>query len=487
VLDELASVRTSLGSPKRSDGLELPIRVASVVSALSHALDLSTGQPIGHSVRSCLIGMRIAEEIGLPPEVREDLFYALLLKDCGCSGNASKTFHALHADDLKAKRDVKTTDWTRTSWETLQYALSHVAPGKPFLERAKALFLLAARQKAHAREVTKIRCERGSTLARLMGLSEATALGILNLDEHWDGRGNPEGLRGGEIPLFSRIMLLAQTLEVFLVSTGVQSAVDIAYSRNRTWFDPDLVKAVNSLSKRGTVWAEAQMECANDLCLKCEPNPKIMNSSDTTLDNICMAFANIIDAKSPYTLNHSVGVANATVATARMLGLPRERVLFLRHSALLHDLGKLGVSNTILEKPAKLDDSEWHVMKKHPFHTWSILRAIPGFEEMSEIAGSHHEKLDGKGYFRGVTAEHLPMEARILAIADIFDALTAKRPYRDSLPLERVFEIMGKDAPNALDPVCLEALRQSGAECNQTYVDLQSLNEQLTTHRGPLY
>jgi HD-GYP domain-containing protein (c-di-GMP phosphodiesterase class II) len=121
-------------------------------------------------------------------------------------------------------------------------------------------------------------------------------------------------------------------------------------------------------------------------------------------------------------------------------------------------------------------------MKRHPLHTWKILRAISGFEEMSEVAGSHHEKLDGKGYFRGLTADFLPLEPRILAVADIFDALTAKRPYRDSLPLERVFEIMGKDAPHALDPVCLEALRLSGAECNQTYVDLQSLNDQLLSH-----
>ena len=461
------------------------MRVASVVAALSHALDLSTGQPAGHSVRACLIGMRIAEEIGLSPQLRSDLFYALLLKDCGCSGNSSKTFHALGSDDLKAKRDVKTTDWTRISWETLQYALSHVAPGKPFLERSRALFRIAVGQKAHARDVTKIRCERGSTLARLMGLSDQTALGILNLDEHWDGQGNPEGLRGKEISLLSRIMLLAQTLEVHFAAdavAGPREAVDVANKRKRTWFDPDLVKAVNSLERSNRLWPQLQSDNLAEICLNLEPNPKVMKAGDTEMDNICMAFANIIDAKSPFTLNHSVGVANAAVAAARMLGLPRERVLFLRHAALLHDLGKLGVSNAILEKPAKLDDAEWQVMKRHPLHTWKILRAISGFEEMSEVAGSHHEKLDGKGYFRGLTADFLPLEPRILAVADIFDALTAKRPYRDSLPLERVFEIMGKDAPHALDPVCLEALRLSGAECNQTYVDLQSLNDQLLSH-----
>lgn len=469
-------------SVQRTPQVEPPVRLAYVVSALSQALDLSVGQPEGHAVRSALIGMRIAEEIGLSEEVRSDLFYALLLKDCGCSGNASKTFHAFLSDDLKAKHDVKTTDWTRVGWESIQYVLSHVAPGKPFLERSKALFRLAMRQKVHAKDVTKIRCERGATLARLMGLSTVIAEAILNLDEHWDGQGLPEGLLGYEIPVLSRIMLLAQTLEVFLVSSGAESAVQIANRRSRTWFDADLVCAVNSLHRRGHIWNDAMSPDIRERCLATEPRPRDLSTGGTSLDDIALAFANIIDAKSPFSFNHSLGVANAAVATGRTLGLDRERVLFLRHAALLHDLGKLGVSNAILEKPAKLDDEEWKSMKQHPFHTWNILRSIPGFEEMSEVAGSHHEKLNGTGYFRGLAAEQLGMEARILAVADIFDALAAKRPYRDALPRDKVFEIMFKDAPHALDIVCLEALKQSGAESNQTFLDLQSLNEMLVSH-----
>ena len=458
-----------------------PIRLANVVAALSEALDLSTGQPMGHSVRSCLLGMRIAEEIGLSAEIRGDLFYALLLKDCGCSSNSSKTFHALGADDLKAKRDVKTTDWTRTSWETVQYALSHVGEGKPFLERSRLLFQLALGQKAHARDVTKIRCERGATMARLMGLSEAVAEGILTLDEHWDGSGNPDGLRRQEIALFSRIMLLAQTLEVFSGEKGEQAAIEIANQRSRKWFDPDLVKAVNSLRRRNRLWTDANDQSL-PLCLAKEPEARFIRQDDNSFDNVCMAFSHIVDAKSPFTFNHSVGVANASVAIARMLGLSRERVLFVRHAALLHDLGKLGISNSILEKPGKLDNDEWASMRQHPFFTWQILRGIPGFEELSEVAGSHHEKLDGSGYFRGLGGDQIANESRILAVADVFDALTANRPYREGMPLEKVFQILRKDAPRALDGLCVEALEQSGIGCNQTLVSLQNLNEQLTSY-----
>jgi len=458
------------------------LRVAEVVSALSHALDLTTGQPIGHSVRTCILGMRIGAEIGLPVAMQNALYYALLLKDCGCSANASKTFHALGSDDIKAKRDVKTTDWTRMSWETLQYALSHVAPGKPFLERSRTLLALALKGKRHTKEVTKIRCERGSMLARLMGLPQSTADGILNLDEHWDGGGNPVGMRRSEIPILSRIMLLAQTLEVFFATQNADAAVDVVKQRSRKWFDPDLVKAACSLAARGSLWADVAGEESFDLILNMEPEQKMMEQGNSTLDSICVAFANIVDAKSPFTFNHSSGVANAAVAIARTLELDRERIFFIRHAALLHDLGKLSVPNSILEKPGKPDAAEWAVLKLHPYYTWKILQGISSFHEMSEVAASHHEKLNGNGYFRGLNAHHLSLESRILAVADIFDALSAKRPYRDSLPLETVFEIMHKDAPHAIDATCLKALEESRIASDQTFIDLHNLNDQLLSY-----
>ena len=243
------------------------------------------------------------------------------------------------------------------------------------------------------------------------------------------------------------------------------------------------MKAVCSLAKRKELWSDLLSDKAFIIGLEIEPQPKVMKKGETTLDAICVAFANIVDAKSPFTVNHSNGVANAAVAIARVLRLKRERILFIRHAALLHDLGKLSVPNTILEKPGKPTDEEWEVLRLHPFYTWKILAGIPGFHEMSEIAASHHEKLNGKGYFRGLTAEQLPLEARILVVADIFDALSAKRPYRDSLPLETVFGIMRKDVPHALDADCVDALEQSGIGCNQTFVDLHNLHNQLASYK----
>lgn len=453
------------------------LRRASLLSAVSRALDLSTGQPVGHSVRSCIIGMRIAGELELPLETRNDLYYALLLKDCGCSGSASKVFHTLVSDDLKAKRDAKTADWNRLSREALEYALDHVAVGKSFLERSRALCKLALTQKAHSHAVAKIRGERGYRLARLMGLSEAASAAILGLDEHWDGRGEPLGLCRTEIPILSRIMLLAQTLEVFFAARGASAAFSVARERIWTWFDPDLVRA--ALSCR-SLFAGIAGEGAFSLVLEFDAQCQKMGADSDAFDSICLASSQIVDAKSPFTLDRAKGVANTAAAIARKLGLPPGRIRFLRRAALLQDLGMLGVSNAILEKPGKLDEAEWEIMRAHPFRTWQILRSVPGLEELGEAAGSHHEKLDGTGYFRGLSAEQLSTESRILAVADIFEALAAKRPYRDGLPIERVFEILRNGVPHAIDGDCVAALEESYLGPDRAFADLCNLDLQLS-------
>lgn len=285
-----------------------PLRVAEVVTALSQALDLGSGASPWHSVRTCILGMRIAAEVRLSEKIRNELYYALILKDAGCSSNASEIFNAL---------------------EALEPPRSTVAQGH------------------HTR------------------------------------------------------------------------------------------------------------------------------------DRICQAFAQIVDPKSPFTFNHSNGVANAAVAIAKQLDFSDDRILFVRHTALLHNLGKMAVSNAILEKPGKLDENEWKAMRSHPEFTLAILRSIKGFEHMAEIAASHHEKLDGSGYFRGLRAGQMSLEARILVVADIFDALSADRPYRAAMPREKIFTILHKDSPRALDSDRVEALDRSRVSCDQTFRDIYSLQTQL--------
>jgi HD-GYP domain-containing protein (c-di-GMP phosphodiesterase class II) len=463
------------------------IRLSEIISALSYALDLTEGQAMGHSVRSCMIGMRLAQQVGLAINEQPDLYYALLLKDAGCSSNASRLFHILNTDEIRAKRDVKTTDWTRVGWESLQYALTHVATGMPFLERMQRLFQVAATQQQDSCDLVKIRCERGAHIAKQLGFSAPVAEGIHSLDEHWNGRGYPGGLRGTNIPIFSRIANISQTLDVFFTARGPAAAIDAVRRRGGRWFDPDLVKAAVSLANSGALWSGLEQEDLIDKVVALEPEQRRITADEDTIDNICVAFAEVIDAKSPFTYRHSSGVADAAVEIGQWFGLSTKSVKYLRRAALLHDIGKLSVPNSVLEKPAKLSSEEWKVVKAHPFYTHEILNRIPGFERISADAAAHHEKLDGSGYWLGWGSDQLSRYARILAVADIFDALHARRPYRDGLPIEKVFEILRADAPHALDLPCVEALIACKTDSEpQAFAQPESLETTQSSIKGEL-
>jgi putative nucleotidyltransferase with HDIG domain len=443
-----------------AEGAEVPasIRLSDIISALSYALDLTEGQPMGHSVRACMIGMRVAQQIGMSDGEQADLYYALLLKDAGCSSNASRLFHILNADDIKAKGDLKTKDWTRVGWESLHYALTHVGTGLPFLQRMQRLFQVAQTQQQDSCTLVQIRCERGAHIAKQLGFSDSISAAIYNLDEHWNGRGYPDGLRKEEIPLFSRIANLSQTLDVFFNARGPQAAVEAAQKRSGRWFDPELVKAATSLAHSGELWRGLDAKDLVGRVASLEPENRRVTANEATVDRICMAFAEVIDAKSPFTYRHSNGVADAAMEIGQWFGMSPKSLKLLRRAALLHDIGKLSVPNSVLEKPAKLTTDEWKFITAHPYYTLEILNKIPGFKRLSQDAAAHHEKLDGSGYWRGWGSDQLSRFARILAVADIFDALHAKRPYRDGMPLEKVFQMLRKEAPHALDLPCVEAL-----------------------------
>ena len=435
------------------------LRVSEILAGLTHALDLTEGQPMGHSNRACVLGMKLADAMHLSLQEKGDLYYAHLMKDAGCSSNTSRMFQILGSDEIAAKHDIKTTDWTKTSWESLQYALTHVRPSAPFLDRVRALWNICRKQKQNAKQLVQIRCERGSTIARKIGLTEASAVAIHSLDELWDGSGQPANLKGHAIPLLSRILNLTQSVEVFHRTYGVRAACDMVRKRSGRWFDPELSQLFLTLAKSPSFWRDVAH--AEELVVGLEPRHDVLDQEQATLDNICVAFADVIDAKSPFTYKHSTGVAGAAVAIATNLGLEPLEIASIRRAALLHDIGKLSVPNSILEKPGKLDPQEWDCVKKHPSYSLDILNRIPGFGDISEMAASHHEKLDGSGYFRNMSAEHLSLPARILVVSDIFDALAAKRPYRDALPLEEVFRIMEADCPRKLDASCFDALKAS--------------------------
>ena len=438
------------------------ILLSEVVSALSMALDLTEGQPMGHAIRSCILGMKIGEQLGLDSQQLSNLYYALLLKDSGCSTNSARLQKILGSDDIKAKREVKLEDWTKVSLSGLRYLSRNASPQASPLRRIKKILAVGLAQKRNNLELISARCERGAEIARKVGFNEATAHAIRSLDEHWDGKGYPEGLAGQQIPILARIINASQTLEVFAAAYGSSEALKVLRERTGTWFDPEIVRATKALEPDKALWECLQGSKANEAVLRLEPGG-CLPASPERIDNLCQAFAEIVDAKSPFTFRHSVGVTQIAVEIAETLGLAAPRVTMIRRAALLHDVGKLGVSNAILDKPGKLTADEWMIMKMHPVHTRKILAMITGFQEIASVAAAHHERLDGSGYPDGMTQRELTLSARIIAVADVFQALSEKRAYRDALPCDVVLKMMVTDVPAKLDSDCFEALKSRRA------------------------
>ena len=261
--------------------------------------------------------------------------------------------------------------------------------------------------------------------------------------------------------------MLAQVVDVFHLADGADNALREVETRSGSWFDPNLAKALAAVSARGDFWEALRSANLQERIFELEPARCAEPMDEEYLDEIVAAFAQVVDAKSHYTAGHSERVALFADMIAEAMDMSRDRRRWLKRAALLHDIGKLGVSNSILDKPGKLDADEWSAMKMHAVHGEVILSQVSAFESFAFVAAAHHERLDGKGYPRGLAGDQIPFETRIITAADVFDALTADRPYRAALPIPAALSIMQKDVGAAIDPRCFVALDRAIAKARE--------------------
>jgi putative nucleotidyltransferase with HDIG domain len=189
----------------------------------------------------------------------------------------------------------------------------------------------------------------------------------------------------------------------------------------------------------------------------------LLDDQKKTFESMVRAFAHSIDARDEMTAGHSSRVAKYSQAIARHMGLDPPECRRIWYAGLLHDLGKIGTREAVLCKPGKLTPEEYEHMKEHPLHTFKILSAINFSSEMVDIprmASSHHERPDGKGYPFGWSGDEIPLGGKIIAVADFFDALTAKRHYRDPMPLDEVIALLESGRGTQFDPAVLDAFRR---------------------------
>jgi HD-GYP domain-containing protein (c-di-GMP phosphodiesterase class II) len=433
------------------------LKLSELIGALSHALDITEGQPPGHCIRCCWIGMHIGHEIGMSKAQLWELYYTLLLKDLGCSSNAARICELYLTDDLNFKHDFKTVGSSLP--QVLHFVLTHTGLKAGLADRFRSVMKILREGGEIAKELIATRCQRGAEIAGLLRFPEGVSQGIYSLDEHYNGNGKPAGLAKDAIPIYSRIALLSQIIDVFHTADSQQAALAEVHRRSGQWFDPELVKAFESVAQHPHFWDVLRSEDIDSAVQALEPDGFAIALDEDYLDDIATAFGQVIDSKSPYTSGHSNRVAFYTDMVSSELGLPEERRRWLNRGALLHDMGKLGVSNSILDKAGQLDRDEWEAMKMHSMYTETILARISAFSELASVAGAHHERLDGGGYPRGLNAEDIALETRIITVADIFDAITAERPYRGAIPVPQALEMMAKTVGTAIDSNCFDALK----------------------------
>ena len=442
------------------------LRLSEVVSALTVALDVSEGQPAGHALRTCVIGMRIGDAFQLDARSRSDLYYALLLKDLGCSSNAAKMHHLFGADELHVKRAYKTAD-LRTTRDGVRFALSTAGNGAPLHRRMRHFVNVALGRGGGYTELIRLRAVRGAAYATDMGFSKATADAIRALDEHYDGGGYPTGLSGEEIPLLARIACLAQTVEIFYREGGPDAARAVVAERNATWFDPRVVAAFDVAQRHPDFWTSLASEQLGDRVVALEPEERRLLGDDHLIDRLAVAFARVIDAKSPWTFRHSERVRDIALGAASQVNgqhtFTPDRVKRLSRAALLHDIGKLGVSNALLDKPGRLSDDEMAEVRRYPALGERILAQVQAFRDLAAMAGEHLHGKNGAVYStaeRLGAAQLLHFDVRLLAVADRFEALTSDRPHRPGKSVPAALAELRAEAGEGVDAVALGALER---------------------------
>jgi HD-GYP domain-containing protein (c-di-GMP phosphodiesterase class II) len=401
------------------------VRLAELLAALSLGSDLGMGLPMEHVLRQCLISMRLADRVGLDGHDRAVVYYTALLAWVGCHVDAyeqAKWF----GDDLALKADYRDIDFANPL-AAGRFMLTHFGAGLPLGDRAKLGVELLSMGVPRRRAALERHCYAAHELAGRLGLGEPVRRSVVQTFERWDGKGVPAGAKGEEILTTARIVNLADVVEVFHRIGGTEAAITVARGRSGTQFDPAIVDLFCPAA--ADVFAELDAVTTWGAVIADEPGLTAWLTY-AEFDTALEAIADFVDLKSPYTIGHSRGVADLAAAAATECGLPADEVELVRRAGLVHDLGRLGISNGIWDKPGQLTAAESERIRLHPYLTERILALSADLAPLGALAVEHHERLDGSGYPRGLTGNALTLPSRILAVADAYRTRVEPRPHR---------------------------------------------------------
>ena len=429
------------------------LRLAELVAAFSLGTDLGLGQPMEHVLRSWRIAAGLGERIGLDAAERAALFYVALLAWVGCVADAYEVA-TWFGDDIAFRADSYEVDLA--GLPMLGFMIRHVGAGSPALHRLRlATTLVATRGRAVQRGLIS-HCISTARLAEQLGLGPDVCGPLKQMFARWDGNGVPPEVRGDQIALSIRLFHVADIVEVHYHRGGVAAALEIARERRGGQFDPDVVDEFCRYAEDLLPLTDEEV----DWLALIDTEPGLRRAlSEPEIDNALEAVADFTDLRSPYFAGHSRGVADLAASAAREVGLPEPDVALTRRAGLLHDIGGHGIPATIWDKPGPLTTAERERVRLHPYYAERMLARPAMLAQLGTIAASHHERLDGSGYHRGISGAAIPVAGRLIAAADAYRAMIEPRAYRPAMPADRAAKALrAESTAGRLDGEAVDAV-----------------------------
>ena len=405
------------------------MRLAELVASLSLGIDLGFGQPMEHVLRQCLIALRLAEILGVDEDERATIYYTALLVNVGCHSDAHEQAKWFGDDiALKATKFGPHEPFTAADMVDM---VRRLGSGSPPLHRLRTGLEFAISGRRDVSDMIAQHAGLARELGAQLGLPASVLDALAGSYERWDGRGWPGDRAGDDIPIASRVVQLAEYAEVAHRTGGIDAAVALAERRRATQFDPVVVDTLRLDAAK--VFGGIDDAGSWDAVIDAEPSLAIA-LTESECDKALQAIGRFVDLKSPYTLGHSTAVADLAAAAGRVLALPDDQVHILYRAGLVHDFGRLGVSNSIWDKRSSLGAGEWERVRQHPYFTERMLQQSPTLAPLARVAVQHRERLDGSGYPRGLAGSAISALARVLGAADAYQSMREPRPYREPRP-----------------------------------------------------
>ena len=418
--------------PVTAQGEQVSVRLAELVGTMSYAADLGLGQPMEHCMRQTAIALRLADKIGIAAPEREATYYVGMLLNAYCHSDATEQAQWF-GDDIAFKSDGIDILGMNT-FQMLGMLVRKVTSHGTAFERAKRVATLPTAGQRQIVSFVTTHSALGEKFARSAGFDELVAASLGQAYEQWDGKGQPRQLRGEQIALPARLAQFAGPTESYARRHGLQAAVAMVRKNRGAQFDPQIADVF--CRHADEMWAGLDEVGTWDAFMATEPG-LVRRVMGADLDQALEALADLVDIKSPYLAGHSRGVANLAAEASRLAGLSADDATVLRRAGLIHDLGRMGVSNAVWDKRTTLNESEMERVRLHPYLTDRMFAKVPALGQVREVAARHHERLDGSGYPRGLTAPSLTPLDRLLAAADVYHALGEPRPHRPALAAEQ--------------------------------------------------